>query len=1160
MYHISKIKFRGFKSFKSAEAAFPQGFVAIAGPNGSGKSNVADAIRFCFGEMGTKAIRVKRASELININSSRGEVTINLSGSLEHEPNFEVRRTISEDGKTAYSLNGKHLTRTNVLEALRPYGLEIGHHNIIAQGQVQRIVEMNAKDRRAIIDSVAGISEFDEKKKEALGELSKVEAKISEAKIVLSERGAYLQELEKEKDAAISHNTAKATLEQARATLLHSEYEKLNSQFDELVKKRAELGKGIGGLEKKLEEISAQKNSLETQRKELAQKMSDGGKKESLLSQIQDLKVQMAQSQALCEEKAKAVEELGIREKELAAQKEEISLQITQLSAQIKTKGAMLTNLAIQVKNAKEAAGIDDERQSPDEKQADSIAQKLSATREEKAALAGQAQGMGHVFESISALLKSAQGELSLLKSEKEDGEAGKLSSSIEQINESLTSLFEKEKSLNKDIPSLDRQMLDAKERVAALRGSVSPASRNPALIAVQELKTSKGGGGIFGPVADLISMDNDYQVAIEAAAGSRLNYVVVDSLDTADSIIKKLKAGKQGRCSFIPLDKVVFNTGKQSTPKGSLGRLIDFVQYSPAIDNAMRYLFEDTLLVQNVESAKKLGIGSWRMVTMGGELLERSGVITGGSQKSSLLSRASLKKAEDEIDKIKSRRDSLYSDLYSVRDEMQRLRRERASLELKLRTREAESGSAADKKARLKKLEEQASALTLQEGEKKKELEKINEKISSLEKSEKELAKGLYEAKEAAQKAREDAKKKSGDKQQHYRELFEKHASLSSEIDSLRQEEKMHLSSKQSFSNASSQLQKDKKIALLEIKTLEENSADAKKKLEKCEDSLRHVSASVQKYYNQMQELQSRLDALGGEEGQIKFSFDSQNRALNEINIKHASIETKLADVSAEWEKYRQVKLLGDFTKQKLEQMIGECEATINSLGMVNLRAPELYDSKKEELEQMGKKVETLQSERGAVISLMEEIELKKRKIFMDTFTSVNEHFIKLFGTVFKGEGSLVLDTPENPLDSGLSMRARGVNEKRDRYLESMSGGEKTLLSTMFIFSLQMRKSAPFYILDEAEAALDKANASKMADFLKQMSKKAQFIVITHHDALISAADVVLGVAKTNEGSKIVGVQLTSGSQFTKGGEDGQVQDDTVLEPIHSDGVEAKK
>jgi len=1160
LYHISKIKFRGFKSFKSAEASFPQGFVAIAGPNGSGKSNVADAIRFCFGEMGTKAIRVKRASELIYINSSRGEVTINLTGSGEEEPNFEIRRSISEDGKTSYSLNGKHLTRTNVLEALRPYGLEIGHHNIIAQGQVQRIVEMNAKDRRTIIDSVAGISEFDEKKKEAMGELGKVEAKISESRIVLSERGAYLQELEAEKNAAISHNEAKAMLEQARATLLHSEYEKLNSQFDELLKKRAELGKEIGSFEKKLGEITAQKNSLEAQRKELAQKMSDGGKKESLLSQIQELKVQMAQSQALCEEKAKAVEELGVKEKEMEAQKGETESQITRLSAQIKAKHAMLTNLAIQVKNAKEAAGIDDERQSPGEKEAEAISQKLSSVREQKATFAGQMQGMEHVLESTTQLLKSAQSELSLLKNEKEDNEAGKLSSSIEQINESLTSLFEKEKALNKDIPSLDRQMLDAKERVAALRGSVSPASRNPALIAVQELKNSKGGEGIFGAVADLISMDSDYQVAIEAAAGSRLNYVVVDSLDNANSIIKKLKAGKQGRCSFIPLDKVVFNTRKQSTPSGSLGRLIDFVQYSPAIDNAMRYLFEDTLLVQNVESAKKIGVGSWRMVTMGGELLERSGVITGGSQKSSLLSRSSLKKAEDEIDKIKTRRDSLYSDLYSVRDEMQRLRKERASLELKLRTREAEAGSATEKKARIKKLEEQATALKAQEGAKKKELEKIKEKISSLEKEEKELSKELYAAKEAAQKAREDAKKKSGDKQQHYRELFEKHASLSSELDSLRQEEKMHLSSKQSLSNAFSQMQKDKKIVSLEIKTLEEASAAARKKLEKCEDSLRHVSASVQKYYNQMQELQSRLDALGGEEGQIKFSFDSQNRALNEINIKHASVETKLADVSAEWEKYKQATLLEDFTKTKLEQMIGECEATINSLGMVNLKAPELYEAKKQELEEMGKRVETLQSEREAVISLMQEIENKKRKIFMDTFTSVNEHFIKLFSTVFKGEGSLVLDTPENPLDSGLSMRARGLNEKRDRYLESMSGGEKTLLSTMFIFSLQMRKSAPFYILDEAEAALDKANASKMADFLKQMSKKAQFIVITHHDALLSAADVVLGVAKTNEGSKIVGVQLTSGSQFTKGGEEAEVQEEGLPEKITFDEAASKK
>ncbi|VVC01503.1 Chromosome partition protein Smc [uncultured archaeon] len=207
-FHISHLKFRGFKSFKSAEATFPEGFVAIAGPNGAGKSNVTDAIRFIFGETSLKALRAKKTAELINLNCSSAEIVMTIEG----DRRIEIRRIIREDGSTKYELDGRHVTRDQALEALRPYGLEVGAHNIIGQGQVQNLVERNPKDRRQIIDAVAGISEFEEKKKDAMSELGRVENKISEAKVVLAERGAFLAELEKEKDAALTYIEAKQTM------------------------------------------------------------------------------------------------------------------------------------------------------------------------------------------------------------------------------------------------------------------------------------------------------------------------------------------------------------------------------------------------------------------------------------------------------------------------------------------------------------------------------------------------------------------------------------------------------------------------------------------------------------------------------------------------------------------------------------------------------------------------------------------------------------------------------------------------------------------------------------------------------------------------------------------------------------------------------------
>ncbi|MFH1306625.1 MAG: chromosome segregation SMC family protein [Candidatus Micrarchaeota archaeon] len=1134
LYYISKIKFRGFKSFKNAEAEFPTGFIALAGPNGSGKSNVADAIRFCFGEMGAKAIRVKRASELIHINSSRGEVTVVIEGNAKDEERFEIIRSIKEDGKTSYRLNGRPLTRTNVLESLRPHGLEIGHHNIIAQGQVQRIVEMHAKDRRGIIDSVAGISEFEQKKKEALSELSKVETKISEAKIVMAERGAYLSELEKEKDAALAHLDAKKNLERSRATLLDTELQKLNKSFDSLLQKRSEITKELDEINSKLAEFQKNKNEFEGKRKELADKIGSNAKKETLLGQMQDAKVDIAQKTTLLEEKKSQKEELIEARKELMDKKTALTHDLHVAQAQIKQKEQYLQKLKEELEKAKKEAGISDEK---DEKDAhlEKVQELLLSAKEKKASLEGSLSGIEKMVAHSTQMVENAEAEYKKLEGAGKNEEIEKYSNSINQISSQLDKLFEEEKELNKKIPSLDKQMLEAKERVASLRGSASPASRNPALITVKSLKEDKT-PGIYGTVSELINVDGEYEAAVEAAAGARLNYVIVDTVDTADFIIKKLKSTKSGKCSFIPLDKIAFNKHSPNPPSGSLGRMTDFVDYPPQIDNAMRYLFDTTFLVQNISSAKNIGVGKFRMATIEGELLERSGVITGGSLKSNLMARSSLQRAEKDVDSTKSERDSLYSSLYSVRDEMQKSRKERASLELKLRTKEAEFGSVSERKARMEKINGEISKWKSELSTSQSEIKSAKNEISSLQEKEKSLSSKIQELKKAQVERKEEQKKIAGATRENYEKLLEQHSSFSSEIDGKRQEGKLLQTQLDSLAKEINENSKDVEGAGEKIKELEKQAENSKTHLFSLEEKLKEATATVKKHYAKMQKLQEELDEIGRREGQLKFSHDSFTKELNEINIKHASTETKLVDLKAEWEKYPNIELFKETTKTRLEEMAKESEEKITQLGEVNQKAPELYTQKKKDLEEMEGKVKTLDSEKTAVISLIEEIETKKKTIFLDTFAVVNEHFKKLFGMVFKGEGSLALDDPENPLDSGLSMRARGLNEKRDRYMEAMSGGEKTLLSLMFIFSLQMKKQAPFYILDEAEAALDKTNAIKMADFIKQMSKNSQFIVITHHDTLLSAADVVLGVTRGAEGSKIVGVQLSSGSPFLKG------------------------
>lgn len=1129
-YYISSIKFKGFKSFKKAAVQLPRGFVALAGPNGSGKSNVTDAIRFCFGEMGLKSLRAKRVAELINLNSSRGEVTINITG----KENFEINRHINEDGKTTYRLNGKKMTRSNVLEALRVYGLEVGNHNIIAQGQVQKIVEMNSRDKRQIIDTVAGIAEFDEKKKEALNELARVDNKISEAKIVIEERNAYLSELEKEKDAAIQYTDAKGQLESARATLIISEYKKLDAQFEESLSKKKEIKGELDQLQSQLHSMDSERQALDKKRKEIADKIGTDDTRTNLLATIQALKVDIAQKSTLIEQKEKELEKIEKQIKDRTRQKEKILQNLEQLKDESAEKKNELDSTNQEIKRLKSSADITD----PDKRdsQIDRAQQALSDIKEKKAKLEGTISSKQEYLESEMASLKSIDSELESIGGDEDaDEQLSRFSESIDRINEDLDKIFEEEKSINRKIPDIERQLLAAKEKVTVLRSSVSPAAQNPALLAISSLKND-GQRGIFGPVSEMISVDEDYRQAIEASAGNRLNYVITDSSDTANTIIKALKTSRSGRCSFIPLDKIIFGKNNIKVPQGALGRLIDFVDYSGEVDNAMRYLFEDTMLISNYAAAKKIGIGSYRMVTLNGELFERSGVMSGGSNRSSIMARSTLRKAEEEQEALKSQRDSMHEQLYSLRENMQRLRRERSSIELKLRASEAELGSSASRLANRQRLMDQKDQRRQHIDKMGKDISDMQKELEAILEAEAEKIQEIDRIREDSEKRLQEQKEKADSAQSYYEQLMQKLTDLTSIFDSKRSEQKLLNEQISQIDTHVQELEAENKTILKELTETKSQISEKKTSLAKSENELSTISATVKKYADQLKALQDQLDDIGKEQGKLNFQKDSMNRKLNDIEIKIATVQTKLADLQADKEKYKEVKTL-DLPKQELESMISLSEQKINQLGAVNLKAPEIYEVKKEELSQMEQKVDTLQTERQAVLTLMEEIETKKRRIFTEAFNVVNDHFKRLIQMSFKGEGSLVLDDPDNPLESGLSMRIRGQHDKKDKYFESMSGGEKSLIGLMFIFALQMHKPSPFYILDEAEAALDKSNASKLADFIKQMSDRAQFIVVTHNDSVLSSADVVLGVSKGKEGSKIVGVQLNSNSPFIKDG-----------------------
>ncbi|MFN3909838.1 MAG: AAA family ATPase [Candidatus Anstonellaceae archaeon] len=1118
-YYISKIKFRGFKSFKYSEIELPEGFIALVGPNGSGKSNVVDGIRFCLGEMATKSIRVRKAAELINHDSKKAQVSI-IGCDKKKQKCFEISRTVYDDGKSEYAIDGKNTTRTNLLEILRKYNFEVGPHNIIAQGQVERIVDMHPKERREIIDQIAGIAEFEEKKKEAIGELNQVEIKISEAKILLAEKESYLKELEKEKESALEYQQKKQEMESARATLIWQEYTKIQNQFDENIKMKASINKEIEKLNTEIEELKKEIEKKEQEKAELSQIVEKLGKKEGLISRIQELNIENAKKETL--KKGKEEEKIEVENliENLEKEKMSLMLKIDTINTQIKQKEEYKKNLEKELEELKKISeGINEE------KNIEKVTEKVSELKERLAILNTKKEGIEKLISHDQEILIKMQNDLVELKNREEKTNLIEIKNQIEDINNRLNKLFEQEKKINRDIPEYDKKLLEEKERLATLSASINQNSKNFALDFIKTMKEN-GKKGIYGTVAELINNEEKFQIAIEAAAGSRLQYVIVENIDLAAELIEKLKKTKSGKCSFIPLDYIQFQKSEK-IPQGAYGWLNEFVSYPSSIDKAIRYVFGDTLLVPNIETAKKIGINKYRMVTMEGEVIEKSGVISGGSRTLQIMAQIKVKKLQEEVEKIKEIRDELYGQLYKIREQSQELRKERISLELKVRELEAELGTEKERERRIEQIKQEMNIYNNNIRKNQDELEKIKKELELTRNEIKLTLENLEKIKESEEKLKEEKKRQNKEKEEKYQKILEKHSALITEIETAKNEIKIYLEQIEKIKQEIEDNKNKKERINESIEEYGKELKTIKKEIEEIEQRINEFSKRIQKEYQKIQQIDEEIKKIAIIEGQKKYELDGLQRRLQELEVKNASVQTKLVDLKSEYEKYISVKLLEDVPKSKLEEIVQNAEKRINELGMVNLKAPEMYEEKKLDFEQLQEKIGRLEKEKEAVMTLIKEIETKKIKVFMETFDEVNKHFKKLFSMVFKGEGTLYLEDESNIFESGLNIKIKEEGKKKEKYLESLSGGEKSLLALMFIFALEMKKPASFYILDEADASLDKENTLKMSDFISQMSKTSQFIVITHNDTVVSSADVVLGVTKDKEGSKIIGVKL---------------------------------
>ncbi|MEM4254959.1 MAG: AAA family ATPase [Candidatus Norongarragalinales archaeon] len=1142
---VSKIQLQNFKSFKKGEVTLQQGFNAIVGPNGSGKTNIVDSLLFSFGEGKLKAMRVKKIRDLIFENAGVAESTVILSdGSKERV----IKRALRKDGKIKYSLDGKRVKKYVLEEFLAQN--QIALHNVIKQGEVQRIVEMNSKDRRGMIDFIAGVSEYEEKKKEALGELEKVLSKVSEEKAIIAEKEGYLSELAEDKKNAEKFVALDSTLKRARATVLHLELGGLEREFESLINSVLELDNKIRalsdevkGLEDRIAETNRKKDEIN---KKIIEKSE--GREGEIQRQIDLLQNEIDNSKKIIDQGKEELKgkDRALQEASLEKRKAEDSLayakkELLELEAELASTQKILSE-----KQAEYDALVSKSEEFS--QQFHNARAQMGALEQELLQVKDRLNQLQSEVSTSEAILRLKQDELERLQSGRGEDRSGQkevleehvgnLQKELSKLDAQLKELAVDEQKFLNALENLDGDILKCKERISVADARLRAAGSSKAVEIVEKLRSEMK--GVYGTVQQLIDYDQAYALPVSIALGNRMHYAVVDSVKTAGKAIDLLKKNNWGRVSFIPLDKIrpsplSADEAKLKGEKGAVDFLINIVKYDGEFEKAVKYVCGNTLVMQDFDCAEKL-VGKAKLVTLDGELIEQSGLVTGGKTKEEINPFAEakeLKKWEDRLDIVKAEKEQYAQRLSQARGELGDLRKRKAELEVE----KTKAGLELRNILELERAWEEKNQNVLRAtAQLKQEISGLKRSIDGKSQERNDLVRRISDLNSKYLQAKEavDSEKEAQlgnlvrEKEKRLSDLRVQVADFSSQIAGKKTAVSSLEKQFEVLAKRERELESESRLLREEMDSADERIKNANAELRVKVEEQKRISSAIRDLIEAREFLEKQSSEFGEMKGKLQMELEVRVKPKREeTGYKRAGVEARLTDLKAQYSAFEGVELLQG-EKPDLLVKVKELEAEITALGPINMRSIDAFEEKTREFAQHKERLQQLENERQAVLVLINEIEVRKKGTFMASFERVNENFGKLFKHIFSGEGVLILENPDNPFDGGLTMQVK-LENKEIKYLELMSGGEKSLLALLFIFAMQGVSASSVYILDEADAALDEENSMKLSQLLKALSDKTQFIVVTHNEAVYRNADCLVGVAMAGrEGSKLVEVKLS--------------------------------
>ena len=1173
----------GFKSFVDRlHLSFPGGITTIVGPNGCGKSNVVDAVLWAIGERSAKHLRGKLMEDVI-FNGTDGrkplgmaEVSLTFSsedGSAPEEygqySEITVTRRLYRSGESEYLINKVPCRLRDITDLFLDTGIGVNGYSIVEQGRVEHLINANPQDRRFLIEEAAGIAKYKERKRLALMKMEATQQNLLRIQDIIAEVKRQIVTLERQVKRAEEYKAIRKEVKEIEIRFALQEYAELS-----------EKGEAARGYLKALRDRELEIATQTAQKETLIENMKLSGMEEE--ERLRTLQQEVFELGRKIQKNENEIEFFRREEGSFQKQENQFIEEVREALRAWRGTRRERRRIELSMKELKEGLRENEEIL----KEWETLFNDFRTTYQE---LSEELEDeKGRLVDTLTQLT-SHKNRLLHLEERKEDlkkrvrssvEESGEVSLKLKQLEEaysekmkekeislSIQSIYQEEKARwEGEIEGLKEVFRQRQTERSALEETLrQDRSRYLSLKELQEnyegyeegvksillekKKEQETWKGILGTVADILEPDPKYEIPLEAVLGQRLQYLIVEGEKEGMEAMAFLKREYLGRGSFIP--KRIQETSNGNRIADEEGRPIPlsrFVKVKEGFASIANFLIGDVGVAESWEEALrwiKSEIGFGTLITLEGDVLERSGVMSGGSRDQGL----GILERRREIRELGQRVGEAEEECRKAYQEEEHLQKEIKERELQL---EGKRKEIQEKEIELLHCERDLEGFNKEIFQFQQRMEviqfeqkQLEEENQDLEKGEKEVS-GQMETVEFAKKEGEEQvqswKKKVEEVREGYEELGGKLTEKKVFLASI-EEKKRGLEGQIQNLTETQRVMKDqvlKKVrgirecreetARLREKILqwERELEDGMKQHHLKEEALSAQKEKVETFFNEWKEIEASSKYLRRELEDVRQKIHEGEILASEVQLKLDHLQESMKERYGTMLSTSIGASLEETQREEMSKRLTELKSSLEGFGEVNLMAIEEYQELKQRHDFLSEQQADLHQALDSLKKAIFRINRTTTKRFLETFHLVNEKFKEVFTRLFKGgQASLILLDEQDPSTTGIDIVAQPAGKKLQN-IDLLSGGEKALVATALLFGLFMIKPTPFCLLDEVDAPLDDANINRFIELVKEFSKTSQFIMITHNKSSMEASHTLYGITMETPGvSKVVSVRL---------------------------------